>query len=129
MAVSPLETGPKAAGFVEALGAFGRLHRAQRWEGTFVRVPDHHTAGYRPAALARSSHEYIWDMLRWYGRDARAATTRARELFKRELFGVDEPLAAWWITSRPRPRARTSGVGCCCCSGRPRAVNRHSRSC
>ena len=47
-------------------------------------------------ALARSSHEYIWDMLRWHGRAAPPEATenqRARELFKRELFGIDEPLS------------------------------------
>jgi serine protein kinase len=92
MAVSPLETGPKATGFVEALSAFSRLHRAQRWEGTLA---DFLTTilPANAAALTRSSHEYIWDMLRWYGRDAEGGDNqRARELFKRELFGVDEPL-------------------------------------
>ena len=93
MAVSPLETGPKAAGFVEALGAFGRLHRAQRWEGTLSDFLTTILPG-SAAALSRSSHEYIWDMLRWYGRDAEGGDNqRARELFKRELFGVDEPLS------------------------------------
>jgi serine protein kinase len=93
MAVSPLESGPKATGFVEALSAFGRLHRAQRWEGTLA---DFLTTilPASAAALSRSSHEYIWDMLRWYGRDAEGGDNqRARELFKRELFGVDEPLS------------------------------------
>jgi len=47
----------------------------------------------RPAALVRTSHEYIWDMLLWHGRQAQGDDTqKARELFKRELFGVDEPL-------------------------------------
>src|SRR5207253_4484289 len=48
------------------------------------------------AALARSSHEYIWDMLRWHGRAAQPdapENVRARELFQRELFGIDEPLS------------------------------------
>jgi serine protein kinase len=80
--------------FIEALSSFSRLHRAQRWEGTFndflteVLPAD-------PAALARSSHEYIWDMLRWHGRNADPETpesTAAQHLFRRELFGIDEPL-------------------------------------
>jgi serine protein kinase len=46
-----------------------------------------------PAAFARSSHEYIWDMLLWHGREAQGTDVqKACELFKRELFGVDEPL-------------------------------------
>ena len=47
----------------------------------------------RPTALVRTSHEYIWDMLLWYGRDVEGTEVqKARELFKRELYGVDEPL-------------------------------------
>src|SRR5882757_293846 len=81
--------------FIESLSSFSRLHRAQRWEGTFgeflstIVPPD-------PAAMARTSHQYIWDMLRWHGRASQAETgdgTRAKELFKRELFGIDEPLS------------------------------------
>src|SRR5579859_3299154 len=81
--------------FIESLSSFSRLHRAQRWEGTFgeflanILPPN-------PAAVARSSHQYIWDMLRWHGRTAQADVAdnlRARELFKRELFGIDEPLS------------------------------------
>jgi serine protein kinase len=83
------------ADFIDTLSSFSRLHRAQRWEGTFgdflVGI-----LPVNPVALARSSHEYIWDMLRWHGLsgDADASeSSRARELFKRELFGIDEPLS------------------------------------
>src|ERR1700716_1710219 len=81
--------------FIESLSSFSRLHRAQRWEGTFgeflatILPPN-------PAAMARTSHQYIWDMLRWHGRAAQpdmGDSMRARELFKRELFGIDEPLS------------------------------------
>jgi serine protein kinase len=83
------------ADFIDTLSSFSRLHRAQRWEGTFG---DFLTGilPVNPVALARSSHEYVWDMLRWHGRggDADASeSSRARELFKRELFGIDEPLS------------------------------------
>src|SRR6201999_960829 len=83
------------AAFIESLSSFSRLHRAQRWEGTFgeflstILPPN-------PAALARTSHEYIWDMLRWHGRNAGpdvSESVKARELFKRELFGIEEPLS------------------------------------
>ena len=47
----------------------------------------------RPSAFTRTSHEYIWDMLLWHGRDVDGdEIQKARELFRRELFGVDEPL-------------------------------------
>jgi len=80
--------------FVESLSAFSRQHRAQHWEGTFgdfltLILPPNSTA------LARSSHQYLWDMLRWYGRnsDGKDESARGRELFRRELFGVDDPLS------------------------------------
>src|SRR6478672_5930264 len=83
------------AEFIDTLSSFSRLHRAQRWEGTFGDFLGTILPG-NAVALARSSHEYIWDMLRWHGRAAPPEATenqRARELFKRELFGIDEPLS------------------------------------
>ena len=85
----------RAEEFLESLSSFSRLHRAQRWEGTFgdflkTILPT------RPAALARTSHQYIWDMLRWHGHNETpeaSETAKSRELFRRELFGIDEPLS------------------------------------
>jgi serine protein kinase len=84
----------RRSNFVESLSAFSRQHRAQHWEGTFADFLTR-VLPASPAALARSSHLYIWDMLRWYGRDGDGGdeSTRARELFLRELFGVEEPLS------------------------------------
>lgn len=93
MGATPTNTESKSQGFVDSLSAFSRLHRAQRWEGTFAEflttiLPPH------PALIARTSHEYIWDMLLWYGREVEGSdTNKARALFKRELFGVDDSLA------------------------------------
>ncbi len=81
--------------FIDSLSSFSRLHRAQRWEGTFGEFLANIVPA-NPAAMARTSHEYIWDMLRWHGRASQPdvpESTRARELFKRELFGIDEPLS------------------------------------
>ncbi|HTT05110.1 MAG TPA: hypothetical protein VMF64_07450 [Steroidobacteraceae bacterium] len=89
-------SGPQSSAqdFVESLSEYSKLHRAKRWEGTFSEfltgiLPSN------PAALCRSSHEYIWDMLLWHGSSTPGGNdiSKARELFKRELFGVDEPLA------------------------------------
>ena len=55
--------------FIESLSSFRRLHRAQRWEGTFGEFLANIVPA-SPAAMARTSHEYIWDMLRWHGRAA-----------------------------------------------------------
>src|SRR5215472_1486605 len=83
------------ADFIDTLSSFSRLHRAQRWEGTFGDFLSQ-VVPANPLALARTSHEYVWDMLRWHGRTGQPdapENMRARELFKRELFGIDEPLS------------------------------------
>ena len=84
----------KRAEFLESLSSFSRLHRAQRWEGTFADFLSNILPS-NPAAMARTSHQYIWDMLRWHGEHAQgegSESARARELFRRELFGIDDPL-------------------------------------
>jgi serine protein kinase len=74
------------------LTKFSKEHRAQRWEGSLADFLKD-ILPQRAASFIRSSHEYIWDMLLWHGRNGEGTDTqRARELFKRELFGVDEPL-------------------------------------
>src|ERR1700742_5043277 len=81
--------------FIDSLSSYSRLHRAQRWEGTFSEFLST-ILPTNPAAMARSSHQYIWDMLNWHGRAAQgegADFSRPKELFKSELFGIDEPLS------------------------------------
>jgi len=95
MPISSEEETNRSNDFIESLSSFSRLHRAQRWEGTFGEfLTDILPAN--PAALARSSHEYIWDMLRWHDRAAdpeNPDSAKGRELFRRELFGIDEALS------------------------------------
>jgi serine protein kinase len=92
MGVSQLKEGSSPPDFLDSLLRFSKEHRAQRWEGTLADfLKDILPTG--PATYIRTSHEYIWDMLLWHGRAAEGSDTeKARELFKRELFGVDEPL-------------------------------------
>jgi serine protein kinase len=80
--------------FLENLTAFSREHKARHWEGPlrdFLEevLPNH------PHSLARSSHQYIWDMLRWYQtrRADRPESDRPTHLFANELFGIDDALA------------------------------------
>ncbi len=92
MGVSQLRAESDPTDFLDSLNKFSKEHRAQRWEGTFGDFLTQVLPG-RPAAYIRTSHEYIWDMLLWHGRESEGDDThKARELFKRELFGVDEPL-------------------------------------
>jgi len=92
MGTSELRPESKSLDFLNSLTDFSKQHRAQRWEGS---LGDFLTKilPTSPTTLVRTSHEYIWDMLLWYGRDVDGSEVqKARELFKRELFGVDEPL-------------------------------------
>src|SRR6202163_1571960 len=92
MGISELKDESKPADFLNSLTDLGKQHRAQRWEGSLGDFLSH-ILPINPTALVRTSHEYIWDMLLWYGRDVEGnEVQKARELFKRELFGVDEPL-------------------------------------
>jgi serine protein kinase len=83
--------------FVEALSAYSRFHRAQHWSGTFGEFLRTVLPG-NGRQLARASHEYLWDMLDWFGKNnpspgnGNGESAGPKELFKRELFGIDEPL-------------------------------------
>src|SRR2546430_13397817 len=66
------------ADFIDTLSSFSRLHRAQRWEGTFGEFLANILPGHA-VALARTSHEYVWDMLRWHGRAAQPDASRSEE--------------------------------------------------
>jgi serine protein kinase len=92
MGVSQLREESSPSDFLDSLNRFSKEHRAQRWEGTLGDFLTH-ILPTRPASYTRTSHEYIWDMLLWHGRDTEGDDVqKARELFRRELFGVDEPL-------------------------------------
>ena len=93
MGISELTTTFDPSAFLTSLTDFSKQHRAQRWEGSIADFLTRILPG-NPTAMVRTSHEYIWDMLLWYGRDVNGGDVeKARELFRRELFGVDEPLA------------------------------------
>ena len=80
--------------FIDSLTAYTKEHRAQHWEGTFAEFLRDIIAN-NPRQYTRSSHEYIWDMLRWYGRsDSDEEDNEAsNELFVHELFGIDSALS------------------------------------
>jgi len=85
--------------FIDSLTAFTRQHRAKRWEGAFAQFLEEVLSG-NARAYTRTSHEYIWDMLRWYGQRARDEGTEPQEdplehagaLFSRELYGIEPAL-------------------------------------
>lgn len=82
------------ADFIDALTAFTKVHHAQHWTGTFAEFLEQ-VVKDNPRACTRTSHEYMWDMLRWYHTkqpESDNDTPPSNALFARELFGVDAAL-------------------------------------
>src|SRR5687768_1521618 len=70
----------KRSSLIRSLSEFTKQHRAANWAGTFAQFLE--TVFPTDArAIARSSHQYMWDMMR-----------AKEELFTDELFGIDETL-------------------------------------
>jgi len=77
--------------FRDGLVAFTRRHRAGHWTGDFAQFMEQ-VLPQAPCQFARSSHQYIWDMLRWSGKEDADGKLRC-SLFADELFGIDDALA------------------------------------
>ena len=73
---SPRGSSQRGENFVEALSAYSRFHRAQHWSGTFGEFLRTVVPG-NARQLARTSHEYLWDMLCWFGKNSPPNATGA----------------------------------------------------
>src|SRR5690242_15026870 len=93
-AESPMRTAPSTerhSDFLKSLVEFTKDHRAARWSGTLAEFLE----TIFPAdakAITRSSHQYIWDMLRANGFDDVNGRFRS-QLFEDELYGIDDTIA------------------------------------
>jgi serine protein kinase len=89
-----MSAGPKQdqSSFLASLTEFTQEHRARHWQGTFQEFMQMVVAD-RADMLARTSHQYIWDMLRWYGEaHGNSSDKPHHHLFANELFGVKRAL-------------------------------------
>lgn len=78
--------------FLESLSLFTKEHQARHWEGDFSAFLED-VVSTRPAEVSRTSHQYLWDMLRWRRqRESENADEGEFRLFSHELFGMEEPL-------------------------------------
>ena len=80
--------------FIRSLTAFTQQHRAAHWSGNFGEFVEQILPN-TPRSLSRSSHEYVWDMLRWYcdKEGKQEDKDGANALFTHELFGIDSALS------------------------------------
>ena len=75
---------------MERLVAFTRDHRAASWSGSLSQFLET-VLPADPKAIARTSHQYMWDMVRWT-RTEDANGNFNKQLFAEDLFGVDESI-------------------------------------
>jgi serine protein kinase len=76
--------------FLQSLVDFTKDHRAVYWSGSLSQFIESILPA-DPQGAARSSHQYIWDMIRWTRCDDEAGNFKSK-LFADELFGVDESI-------------------------------------
>src|SRR5258706_3978692 len=80
LATQPQASGDRHSALLQSLTNFTKEHRAARWSGTLAEfLQKIFPADAR--GIARSSHQYMWDMMRSQG-----------SLFESELFGIDGTL-------------------------------------
>jgi serine protein kinase len=75
--------------FIKSLIAYSKDHKTDRWTGSMSDFLEN-VLPLNPSLIARTSHQYMWDMIRW--RQANAGE-EGRKLFTDDLFGIDEPIA------------------------------------
>jgi serine protein kinase len=78
------------ASFLKSLVAFTKDHRGVYWSGTLADYLEKMLPA-DPQGAARSSHQYIWDMIRWTRSEDGEGNLQCK-LFNEELFGVDEAI-------------------------------------
>lgn len=76
--------------FLGSLAAFAKDHRISHWSGPLTQFLEQKLAA-DPQGAVRSSHQYMWDMIRWTRSEDEDGHFRSK-LFDQELFGVDESL-------------------------------------
>src|ERR1043165_10243635 len=77
--------------FVKSLVAFTQQHRAAHWSGTFSEFLEQILPS-NPRSVTRTSHQYMWDMMRWQGVEESANGKSRYKLFSDDLFGIDDEL-------------------------------------
>ncbi|HWJ00440.1 MAG TPA: serine protein kinase [Burkholderiales bacterium] len=78
------------ANFLESLATFSKGHRAAHWSGPFGAFLES-VFPKNPTGIVRSSHQYVWDMIRSEGLADDTGQLHCR-VFEDELYGIGETL-------------------------------------
>jgi serine protein kinase len=76
--------------FLNSLVAFTKDHKAAHWSGPVSEFLEK-ILPTDAKGVARTSHQYIWDMIRWTRSEDEHGNVKSK-LFNDELFGVDEAI-------------------------------------
>ncbi|HKE39528.1 MAG TPA: serine protein kinase [Casimicrobiaceae bacterium] len=77
--------------FLDRLAGFARQRQADKWSGTFAKFLET-VVRSNPQRATRTSHQYVWDMLRSQGQEGEKGILRCT-LLSSELFGIDDSIA------------------------------------
>jgi serine protein kinase len=80
----------KHSDLLKSLSDFTKEHRAAHWAGNFSSFLER-VFPSDPHGVSRTSHQYIWDMMRSEGFDDGAGRLRC-QLFEDELYGIDDTI-------------------------------------
>jgi len=80
----------RKASLLRSLNDFTKEHRAAHWAGTFASFLEQIFPN-DARSLARTSHQYIWDMMRAEGFDDSQGRFRC-QLFEDELYGINDTI-------------------------------------
>ena len=75
---------------LKSLAQFSKEHRAARWAGTFASFLEA-VFPVDAQGISRTSHQYIWDMMRAEGFEDAGSRLRC-QLFEDELYGINDTI-------------------------------------
>jgi serine protein kinase len=84
------DSSERQARFLDTLADFAGQRKAEHWSGTLATFLETIVRA-DPQRATRTSHQYVWDMLRTQGKDEGGVLHCT--LLSNELFGIDEPIA------------------------------------
>src|SRR2546421_9802964 len=84
------DSSERRSSLIRSLNDFSKQHRAAHWTGSFASFLEAIFPA-DPHGLARSSHQYVWDMMRSEGFDDTKGRLRC-QLFEDELYGINDTI-------------------------------------
>src|SRR6266513_2602390 len=101
------DSSERRSSLLRSLSDYSKQHRAAHWTGSFAKFLEAIFPA-DPHGLARSSHQYVWDMMRAEGFDDTKGRLRC-QLFEDELYGINDTIER--LVDYFKPASAGSEVG------------------